>query len=139
MPAFVDTNVLLYAASTSDLEAGKSSIAKAVLDVEDLVLSTQVLQEFYVQATRPTRSDRLPHEVAVALIESWLRFRVVETNVALILNAMSTRARWQLSYWDAAIVEAARSGGCSVLLTEDLQPGMDFAGVRVESPFATDD
>ena len=139
MPAFVDTNVLLYAASTSDIEAGKSSIAKAVLDVEDLVLSTQVLQEFYVQATRPTRSDRLPREVAVALIESWLRFRVVETNVALILNAMSTRARWQLSYWDAAIVEAARSGGCSVLLTEDLQPGMDFAGVRVENPFATDD
>ena len=139
MPAFVDTNVLLYAASTSDIEAGKSSIAKAVLDVEDLVLSTQVLQEFYVQATRPTRSDRLPHEAAVALIESWLRFRVVETNVALILNAMSTRARWQLSYWDAAIVEAARSGGCSVLLTEDLQPGMDFAGVRVENPFATDD
>ena len=107
---------------------------------EDLVLSTQVLQEFYVQATRPTRSDRLPHEAAVALIESWLRFRVVETNVALILNAMSTRARWQLSYWDAAIVEAARSGGCSVLLTEDLQPAwtLPVSGLRTPLPRTTE-
>ena len=138
VPAFVDTNVLLYAVSTRGEDARKSSIAKGILDGEDLVLSAQVLQEFYVQATRPTRRDPVPDDVAVALVESWLRFRVVETTAVLILNAMSTRARWQISYWDAAIVEAARSGGCSVLLTEDLQHGMNFAGVRVENPFATD-
>ena len=136
MPAFVDTNVLLYAASTDPGEAGKASVAGAILDAEDLVLSTQVLQEFYVQASRPTRADRLPHDVAVALVESWLRFRIVETNVSLVRNAMATRARWQLSYWDAAIVEAARLGGCPTVLTEDLQAGMDFAGVRVQDPFA---
>lgn len=136
MPAFVDTNVLLYAASKDESEAGKSLVAREVLDGEDLMLSTQVLQEFYAQATRPTRPNRLSHEVAVALVESWLRFRVVETSVSLIQNAMATRARWQLSYWDAAIIEAARMGGCSIVLTEDLQAGMNFAGVRVENPFA---
>ena len=72
----------------------------------------------------------------MALVESWLRFRVVETSVSLMLNALSTSARWQISYWDAAIVEAARSGGCATLLTEDLQSGMNFAGVTVENPFA---
>ena len=136
MPTFIDTNVLIYAASKDASEAAKSIVARAILDGEDLMLSTQVLQEFYAQATRPARPDRLSHEVAVALVESWLRFRVVETNVSLILNAMATKARWRVSYWDAAIIEAARSGGCSIVLTEDLRAGMNFAGVRVENPFA---
>ena len=68
--AFVDTNVLLYAASPVTDEAEKSSNARAVLGREDLVLSTQVLQEFYAQATRPTRPDPISHDIAVALIES---------------------------------------------------------------------
>ena len=136
MAAFVDTNVLLYAASTVPDEAAKSATARAVLGRDDVVLSTQVLQEFYVQATRPTRPDPMPEDIAVALIESWLRFRVVETTVRLVLDALSTARRWRISYWDAAVVEAARSGGCSTLLTEDLQAGMNFAGVTVENPFS---
>ena len=99
------------------------------------MLSVQVLQEFYVQATRPTKPDRLAHDPAVTLIESWLRFRVIETTVPLMLHALATALRWRISYWDAAIVEAARIGGCSTLLSEDLQPGMNFTGVTVENPF----
>ena len=136
MSAFVDTNILLYAVSTAADEATKSSTAIAILDREDLVLSAQVLQEFYAQATRPTRPDALSHDVAVALIESWLRFSVVETTVQLILDALSSARRWRISFWDAAIVEAARAGGCSTLLTEDLQGGMNFAGVTVDNPFS---
>ena len=136
MSAFVDTNILLYAVSTAADEATKSSTAIAILDREDLVLSAQVLQEFYAQATRPTRPDALSHDVAVALIESWLRFSVVETTVQLILDALSSARRWRISFWDAAIVEAARAGGCSTLLTEDLQSGMNFAGVTVDNPFS---
>ena len=71
----------------------------------------------------------------MALIESWLRFQVQETSVALVQQALATRARWQLSYWDAAVIEAARALRCITLLSEDLQHGMDFAGVRVENPF----
>ena len=127
--------MLLYAVSTAGDEAAKRLTARAILEQEDLVLSVQVLQEFYVQATRPTKPDRLAHEPAVTLIESWLRFRVIETTVPLMLHALATALRWRISYWDAAVVEAARIGGCSTLLSEDLQPGMNFAGVTVENPF----
>lgn len=136
MPAFVDTNVLLYFVSTTASEASKRSTARAILDRDDLVLSAQVLQEFYVQATRTTKPDRLAHSPAAALIESWLRFRVIETTVPLVQHALATAERWRISYWDAAIVEAARTGGCSTLFSEDLQDGMNFAGVVVENPFA---
>lgn len=132
---FVDTNVLLYAVSTEPEEQAKNQRALAILDDADLALSIQVLQEFYVQVTHPTRAERLAHEEAVALIESWLRFRVQESSLRLLRNALATAARWQISYWDAAIVEAAREAGCATLLSEDLQDGMDFAGVRVTDPF----
>lgn len=136
MAAFVDTNVLLYGVSTARDEADKHAIALSILDRDDVVLSAQVLQEFYVQSTRPTKADPLAHDSAVSLIESWLRFRVIETTVPLVQQALATSARWQVSYWDAAIVEAARIGNCPVVLSEDLQPGMNFAGVTVQNPFA---
>ena len=136
MGDFVDTNVLLYAASALVEERDKRAAARAILERDDLVLSAQVLQEFYVQATRATKPDRLAHDRAVALIESWLRFRVIETTVSLVEQALATAARWRMSYWDAAIVEAARNGRCSTVLSEDLQSGMNFAGVTVRNPFA---
>ena len=132
---FVDTNVLLYALSTAVEEAGKRERARALLDREDLAFSVQVLQEFYVQATRPTRADPLSHEQTVNLIESWLRYPVQAITVDIHLAALSARLRWALSYWDAAIVEAARALGCRVILTEDLQHGMNFAGIHAENPF----
>jgi predicted nucleic acid-binding protein len=132
---FVDTNVLLYAVSTARDERPKKERALAVLDADDLAVSVQVLQEFYVQATHPSRSVRLTHEQASALVESWLRFRVEEVTVSVLQNALATSVRWTISYWDAAIVEAARSAGCPTLLSEDLQDGMDFAGVRIVNPF----
>ena len=132
---FVDTNVLLYAVGTDAREEPKRERALAILDQRDLALSVQVLQEFYVQATRPTRSDLITHAQATALIESWLRFRVQETNLEVLRNALVAVAQWNISYWDAAIIEAARSAGCATVLTEDLQHGMDFAGVRIEDPF----
>lgn len=60
---------------------------------------------------------------------------MIETTAPLVQQALATAARWRISYWDAAIVEAARRGGCPELLSEDLQPGMDFAGVTVRNPF----
>lgn len=132
---FVDTNILLYAASTAEDERSKRDRSLDILDRDDLALSVQVLQEFYVQATRTTRESRLEHQEALALIESWLRFRVEDVSVSLMRDAFATSSRWQISYWDAAIVEAARAASCGVLYSEDLQHGMDFAGVRVENPY----
>lgn len=133
---FVDTNILLYRISGDRGEKAKAEIAAEILDGADLCLSVQVLQEFYVQAVRSTRLDAIGHDEAVDLIRSWRRFPVCENSVELLESALSTKARWQISYWDAAIVEAARLMGCRELLSEDLADGQDFGGVRVINPFA---
>jgi predicted nucleic acid-binding protein len=108
-----------------------------ILRRDDLTLSVQVLQEFYVQATRPTRTQPLSHEEAVALIHSWLRFPVQENTVALLQAAMAAKVRFQVSFWDAAIIEAARAAGCRQILSEDLNHGQDYDGLVVVNPFAS--
>jgi predicted nucleic acid-binding protein len=133
---FVDTNVLLYAISRDEAEQGKAVRAGELLSSRDLGLSVQVLQEFYVQATRESRADRLTHVQAAGLVESFRRYPVQETTVATVLAALSTRERFGISYWDAAILEAARTLGCEVVLSEDLSDEQDYAGVRVINPFA---
>lgn len=132
---FVDTNVLLYAISRDRDEAAKAKAANAILDEGDLGLSVQVLQEFYVQATRASRPDAISHDQAVGLIESWGRFAVQDMTLAIMASAFGIRSRFGISYWDAAAIEASRALGCSVILSEDLDPGTDFDGVRVENPF----
>lgn len=132
---FVDTNVLLYAVSTAPEEARKVTAARELLEATDLALSVQVLQEFYVQATRTSRADRLTHEQAAGLVEAWLRFPAQETTPAVMRAAMTLAQRHRLSYWDAAILEAARALGCEVVLSEDLAHGRSYDGVRVENPF----
>ena len=136
MNVFVDTNVLLYAVSKAPAEAAKAKVALGLLDQHDAVLSTQVLQEFYVQATRASRSDALNHDQAALLMDSWLRFRVVPITPELVFAALATKKRWGLSYWDSAILEAARAAGCKRVMSEDMQDGQNFAGVRVVNPFA---
>ena len=133
---FVDTNVLLYSVSTDPAEAGKAAVAAELLGAADLCLSVQVLQEFYVQATRATRAEPLPHGDAVAFIATWQRFRVQEVSIALLREALTATRRWRVSYWDAAIIEAARMLDCDQLLTEDLNAGQVFDGVTVVNPFS---
>jgi predicted nucleic acid-binding protein len=132
---FVDTNVLLYAISRDPGEQAKAALANKLLAARDIALSVQVLQEFYVQATRESRAERLSHEQAAALVDSFRRFPIQETTVGVILAGMSTCRRFGISYWDAAILEAARALGCEIVLSEDLNDGQDYAGVRVENPF----
>jgi predicted nucleic acid-binding protein len=132
---FADTNVLLYAIARDPNESAKAARAGDLLSCRDIGLSAQVLQEFYVQATRETRPDRLTHEQAAALVGSFQRFPVQDTTLEIVLAAMSTRQRFAISYWDAAILEAARALGCDEVLSEDLSDGQDYAGVRVRNPF----
>lgn len=132
---FVDTNVVLYAVSQDPAEQAKAERAREILRAEDLALSVQVLQEFYVQATRESREDRLRHDQAVRLAEALCRYPVQELTLPVVRAAFATRDRWGLSYWDAAILEAARAARCGVVLSEDLSHGEDYDGVRVENPF----
>ncbi len=117
-------------------EREKAAVAETILDAGGVCLCVQVLQEFYVQAVRATRTNRLTHQEAVGLIQKWQRFPVQETTTELLNRALETRKRWGISYWDAAIIEAARLQGCAVVLSEDLADGQDYAGVRVKNPFA---
>jgi predicted nucleic acid-binding protein len=132
---FVDTNVLLYAISRDPAERPKAKRANTILNGRDVALSVQVLQEFYVQATRQDRSDRLSHEQARQLVESFLRFPTQEITTSLALSAMATASRYGISYWDAAVIEAGRALGCEVVLSEDLGDGQDYGGVVIENPF----
>jgi predicted nucleic acid-binding protein len=132
---FADTNILLYAVSRDSGEAHKAELARGILAERDLALSVQVLQEFYVQATRASRPDPLSHEQTVKLVESFLRFPVTDVTTQMMLAALATRERFRISYWDAAIIEAARALGCETVLSEDLSDGQDYAGVSVQNPF----
>jgi predicted nucleic acid-binding protein len=134
---FVDTNVLVYAHDR--FETRKQPIAQALLDVlwrtRSGVLSTQVLQEFYVVATRkfdPPMRRGAAREV-VALYGEW---PIVQVDVALILAASKLEERHAFPFWDALVVEAARRCGATRLLTEDLQAGRRIGGISIENPFA---
>jgi predicted nucleic acid-binding protein len=132
---FLDTNVLLYSISHDPIEAAKRDRAIALLEEDDNALSVQVLQEFYVQATRPTRPDALSHDIAVGLIQTWLRFQIQELTVAVLSEALRIKALYRLSYWDAAIVAAARALACSEVYSEDMTHGQNIEGTTIVNPF----
>jgi len=132
---FLDTNILLYSVSGKRGEEEKRSIAAELLARGDCAVSVQVLQEFYVQATRATRADALSHETAVAFMETWMRFPVQEMTLAILTHALALKRRRRFSYWDCAIVAAAYASGCDTLYSEDLSHGQAIEGVRIVNPF----
>lgn len=134
--AFVDTNVLVYASDED--EPTKRAAARHLLASfasGDLVISTQVLVEFYVTVTRKL-ARALPPDGAAARVRDLARMPTVLTDVALVHAAIDTSRSATISLWDALIVESARVGGCSRVLTEDLAAGATIRGVRIEDPFA---
>lgn len=130
-----DTNVLLYAASSHPDEVEKTQIALELLERADLCLSVQVLQEFYYQATRPTRPDRLTHQDALEFLDKLNAIPVQALDQTLFTSAVDICQRFQISYWDAAILAAARAMGCDAVYSEDLSDRQDYADLRVINPF----
>lgn len=133
---FVDTNVLVYARDTTDAEKHDRALRwMAVLWAERAgTLSWQVLHEYYVTVTRKLRPGR---EVGAARedVASLVAWNPVALDLTTVDAAWSFQERFDLSWWDALIVAATRVGGSTYLLTEDLQDGQVFDGVRVVSPF----
>ena len=132
---FLDTNVLIYAALTEPKDIKKKLAARKLLDRDDAALSVQVLQEFYVQTTRPTRQNGLSHGMACGLIEAWTRFDVQPMTLDVLRAALDIKQRHGLSYWDSAIVASALALGCRELYTEDMQHGLVIDGLRLINPF----
>ena len=133
--AFLDTNVLVYA--LDDSEPAKRDIAKRVLasgQYGDLVLSAQVLGEFYVTVTRKLIERVSESDVAQGL-DRLGSYPVVPIDTALVRNAVQISRTSQISYWDGLVVAAAAHAGCERLLTEDLNDGQEIGSVRIENPF----
>ena len=133
---FVDTNVLLYAVSAESEQSGKRDRAIALLAESDLAISVQVLQEFYHQATRPGRPAALSPEQALRFIQSIDSLPVQPVTLEVFLAGVSISRRFGLSYWDGAILAAARVMGCEIVYSEDLSATQDYDGLRVANPFA---
>jgi len=130
---FLDTNVLVYAYDQS--EPAKQARARQLIKSVSPVVSTQVLGEFHVAVTRKLRQP-LACDVAAAVVRDVTLEHVVSLDAALVNAAVATSIRYQLSYWDSLIIEAAVRAGCSQLYSEDLSDGAEYHGVTVRNPFA---
>jgi predicted nucleic acid-binding protein len=133
-PVFVDSNVFLYALDKANLkkqQAARNWRAELWKSRRGR-LSFQVLGEFYVNALRllPKARDEVRAEV-----RDLLTWRPVVTDAALLERGWRIQDRYQLSYWDALIVAAAKTSSCGYLLTEDLQAGQELDGIEVVNPF----
>jgi predicted nucleic acid-binding protein len=134
---FVDTNVLIYALDPTDLVKQRAAQAwrSHLWNRENGRISFQVLQEFYAKVIYKWPSAR---EEARDEVRDLLAWRPVSVSADILNNAWSFQDRYQLSFWDALIVAAAKSLSCRYLLTEDFQSGQNLDGLIVVSPFLSD-
>jgi predicted nucleic acid-binding protein len=132
--AFVDTNVLLYAASTDPAEADKRNQARAVLNAGPFVFSVQVAQELFVNATKKLKPP-LSGSDAVAFLKGINPRTVLALDYELFEEAARLHQRFKISYWDAAVVVAAKRLDSTTVYSEDLSDGQNDDGVRVINPF----
>jgi predicted nucleic acid-binding protein len=134
MKRFFDSNILVYSQDRSD--PAKQGLARSLvadaMDDEELVISTQVLAEFYVTALRRRLLAPAP---AHALVKLWSENDVVSQTPELLLHGLELHRAHSLSLWDALIVQAALDAGCEVLFTEDLQHGRRFGDLEIVNPF----
>jgi len=135
---FLDTNILIYA---YDLDAANKrvravSVVKDLWETESGIISTQVLQEFYVNVTQkiPTPLSRAKARGVLNAYAVW-QMEIIRPDT--ILLASEFQERHQLSFWDAMIVSAAFQGGAEILISEDLNHGQIIEGIRIENPFKT--
>jgi len=132
---FLDTNILIYAALQSPSGTAKKKIAVDLLASEPFALSAQVLQEFYVVATRKAEVPLTP-AAALDWIEQLEAFPCADISPALVKLGAVMAERYRISYWDGAILAAAESLGAPVVYTEDLNHGQTYGTVRALNPFA---
>jgi predicted nucleic acid-binding protein len=131
---FIDTNILLYAASGAADEAPKAEVAKALLRSANFGISVQVLQEFYVNASGKLATKIPPHRLEEILRVLKLQ-PVAPLSADLFDAAVALSKRYQLSYWDGAIIAAAKALGATKIYSEDLAHGQTYDGIMVVNPF----
>ena len=130
---FIDTNILVYSLDKFDTEKQEKcrKLLRAFTSDFRGVISTQVMQEFYVAATKKLGADAL---TVKDILHSFERFETIIITPEIIKDAIDCSIINKLSFWDALIVAAAESAGCENLWTEDLNDGQVIRGVRVVNP-----
>jgi predicted nucleic acid-binding protein len=134
--AFADSNMLIYAIESEGANVGKATVAREMIERVRPTLSTQVLGEFYNVVTSKRRADPLSSEEATQWIAKWMQLKVESVTPGHVNLALEICRRFQVSYYDALILAAARLAACTVVYSEDLNDGQDYGGVKVVNPFA---
>ena len=133
---FIDTNILIYAydATAGEKHASASNLLIDLWNSRLGVVSTQVLQEFFVNVVQkiPKPIDK---RIAREIVKDLLKWHVVVINGNSILDAIDISSRYHYSFWDAMIIESAIRGNARILMTEDLQNGQKIGGVTIKNPF----
>ena len=134
---FLDSNVLIYAYDNSDKlkQDQAQKILNQGLTDNNIVLSVQVLSEFYTTVTKryeePLSTDQARDVINLVDI-----LQIVQIDVPLVKRAIETHKRYQINYWDGLIIAAAEQGRCGTILSEDLNAGQLYHDIRVENPFS---
>jgi predicted nucleic acid-binding protein len=132
--AFVDTNILVYAAEEKTPRERKTSIARELMLQPGLHLSVQVINEFIANARHP-RKLALPREREKRWLQGWLQRPVASITRETVIQALAIHARYGISHWDSLIVSSALETGCKIIYSEDMNHGQDYAGAKVVNPF----
>lgn len=131
---FLDTNVLIYAAQGGRADPEKRQVARQIILKGRYGTSTQVLAEFYTAAIRKGVRPLSP-DTAARWVRALAKKPCQPIDIALVRAGIELSQRYQISYWDGAIIAAAERLGARVLYSEDLNHGQTYGSVRVENPF----
>lgn len=133
---FVDTNILIYAYDASSAEKHRRALelVSKLWDSGKGCLSTQVLQEFYVNLTQ-----KIPHPLTplktMSIIDDYGRWRLHKPELKSVIEAIYIQQRNKISFWDSMIICSAKEMGCKNIWTEDLNPNQTYEGIIAINPF----
>lgn len=133
--SFLDTNILIYAIESGGPDPSKTAVAQSLVLSGQVVISTQVLGEFYAATTSARRASPLSRDQAVSWIAFWKSLPVQAVTLSVVEMALGIAVRYQLGYYDSLILAAASAAGCNRLYSEDLSNGQSYFNVTVHNPF----
>ncbi len=135
---FIDTNILAYTLDKKNEEKQEQArrILKRIVELHQPVISTQVINEFYVVATTKLKADLF---LTKNIVHNFRNMEIVGTDLELVEQAIDISVINQLSFWDSLIIAAAEKGNCEFLFSEDLNPGQTYRGVVALNPFKKED
>jgi len=135
---FIDTNLIVYTLDKSNVykQERARNIIRKIVDVHQLVISTQVIKEFYVVAINKMKADPI---IVKNIIHNFRNMEIVTNDLELIEQAIDISVISQISFWDSLIIAAAEKANCEYIFSEDLNPGQTYRGVLVVNPFETGD